>query len=105
MQDVVAVGHFTVIVRWKKEILATLALIRADVADVSDVVEPETVNDSEYVRRYVDDQRADFGVEPENVVDGLGVAAGKSERESTSDSVMSTVWLSGPNVRIPVRIA
>jgi hypothetical protein len=33
------------------------------------------------------------------------LAVRNSERESISDSVISTVWLSGPKVRMPVRIA
>ena len=57
-EDEVAVGHIAVVAGRQQQEFPALALVRAGVAHVADVVEPMVVNQAENVRRRLDDQRA-----------------------------------------------
>src|SRR5271169_1927705 len=58
LKDEVALRHVALIPGWQKQILATLSLVRARIAQVGDIAKPEVVDDAKAVGRTFNDDGA-----------------------------------------------
>gem|GEM_PF-4334928 len=72
-ENEVALGHIAFVAGRQQQEFPALALVRAGVAHIADIIEPVIVDDPENVRRRLDDQRAILQVQPHHAIDGFGV--------------------------------
>src|SRR5271166_2249875 len=73
LKDEIALRHVALVPGWQKQILATLSLVRARIAQVGDIAKPEVVDDAKAVGRTFNDDGALRKVNPGESVNRVGV--------------------------------
>src|SRR5208337_981211 len=73
LKDKIALGYVSLVPGRQEQILATLSLVRARIAQVGDIAEPEVVHDAKAVRRAFEHDGTLRQIDPRHGVDGVRI--------------------------------